>query len=485
MPPGSHRSSRKSTPTCTAPVSDFDLPLDIAATAFRQRVWDALRRIPYGETRSYSDIAEAVGSPRAVRAVASACATNPVALAIPCHRVVQKGGALAGYRWGLPRKAALLDDEAHHTGVNAGVVNTAPVVKADGAAVAAEPANVKRSRQSHPPPIWITPLEHADDLAILELPFKAPFDWPRLLRFFAGRATPGVEAVEDGAYRRAIDWAGDSGTLTVRLHPRKRCIVASIEGPAGRHAEALAAPIARMFDLHADPKNIGAHFAADPWLAPLIEAAPGLRVPGAWSGFELVVRAIVGQQVSVKAATTIIGRLVQRAGQRIEDHPHEHTAWRFPTPAALAAVGSGADRHAGQARSGIAGLGAAVASGAVPLDSHAAADTVDTDALRAALLALPGIGPWTVEYVAMRAWRDADAWPAWDLVLMQSICRPRPITVRPTQQRSRTDAWRPWRAYAAMHLVERSGGPRGRGARRLAQAALAGRARIAREALAA
>ncbi|MGF6769647.1 AraC family transcriptional regulator of adaptative response/methylated-DNA-[protein]-cysteine methyltransferase [Paraburkholderia sp. GAS199] len=93
---------------------DFDLPLDIAATAFRQRVWDALRRIPYGETRSYSEIAEAVGSPRAVRAVATACATNPVALAIPCHRVVQKGGALAGYRWGLPRKAALLDNEAQH-----------------------------------------------------------------------------------------------------------------------------------------------------------------------------------------------------------------------------------------------------------------------------------------------------------------------------------------------------------------------------------
>ncbi|MFT4063295.1 bifunctional DNA-binding transcriptional regulator/O6-methylguanine-DNA methyltransferase Ada [Paraburkholderia sp.] len=101
---------------------DFDLPLDIASTAFRQRVWDALRRIPYGETRSYSQIAEAVGSPRAVRAVASACATNPVALAIPCHRVVQKGGALAGYRWGLPRKAALLDNEAQH----AGGVSTGP-----------------------------------------------------------------------------------------------------------------------------------------------------------------------------------------------------------------------------------------------------------------------------------------------------------------------------------------------------------------------
>lgn len=91
----------------------FDLPLDIAATAFQQRVWEALRRIPYGETRSYSQIAEAVGSPRAVRAVANACASNPVALAIPCHRVVHKDGALTGYRWGTARKAVLLDTEAH------------------------------------------------------------------------------------------------------------------------------------------------------------------------------------------------------------------------------------------------------------------------------------------------------------------------------------------------------------------------------------
>jgi len=299
------------------------------------------------------------------------------------------------------------------------------------------------------------------DLATLELPFKAPFDWPRILRFFAGRATPGVEAVEDGAYRRAIDWAGDSGTLSVRPHPRKRCIVATLEGAASRHADTLAAPIARMFDLRADPEAIAAHFATDPWLAPLVEAAPGLRVPGAWSGFELVVRAIVGQQVSVKAATTIIGRLVQRAGQRIDGHPHEGTAWRFPTPAALAAADMAQIGMPGKRVAALQGFAAAVASGAVPLDSNA----VDTAALRAALLALPGIGPWTVEYVAMRAWRDADAWPASDLVLMQSIAARDPMLQRPTQQRVRTDTWRPWRAYAAMHLwnevADRAGAARG------------------------
>ena len=135
----------------------FDLPLDIATTAFRQRVWDALRRIPYGQTRSYSEIAEAVGSPRAVRAVASACASNPVALAIPCHRVVQKGGALAGYRWGLPRKAALLDAEAQH----AGVESKADLDMNDAAAnVAGKPAVSARGRQT-PTAISSTKPDHA------------------------------------------------------------------------------------------------------------------------------------------------------------------------------------------------------------------------------------------------------------------------------------------------------------------------------------
>jgi DNA-3-methyladenine glycosylase II len=225
------------------------------------------------------------------------------------------------------------------------------------------------------------------------------------------------------------------------------------------HASALAAPLARMFDTQADPAAIAAHFADDPWLAPLVAAAPGLRVPGAWSGFELVVRAIVGQQVSVKAATTIIGRLVQRVGQRIESHPHEHTAWRFPTPAALAAADLGGIGMPGKRVAALQGFADAVASGAVAIERRghgepaASADTAaDLAAMRAALLALPGIGPWTVEYVAMRAWRDANAWPATDLVLMQAIAARDPALARATQQRARSDAWQPWRAYAAMHL---------------------------------
>jgi DNA-3-methyladenine glycosylase II len=301
--------------------------------------------------------------------------------------------------------------------------------------------------------------------ATFELPFKAPYDWPRVLRFFAGRATPGVEAVEDGTYRRAIEWRGASGTLSVCRDPRKRCLAVTVEGDAGRHADAIAPYVATMFDVAADPAAIGAHLARDPWLAPLVEATPGLRVPGAWSAFELAVRAIVGQQVSVKAATTLIGRLVVRAGARIDDHPHAATAWRFPTPAALADadlsnIGMPAKRVAA-----LQGVARAVASGAVPIEHVRGGGATALVAQRESLLALPGIGPWTVEYIAMRAWRDADAWPATDLVLMQSIVARDAALARPAAQKARTNDWRPWRAYAAMHLwneiADRASGARG------------------------
>jgi DNA-3-methyladenine glycosylase II len=302
--------------------------------------------------------------------------------------------------------------------------------------------------------------------ATLELPFRVPYDWPRMLRFLAGRATPGVEAVEEGAWLRAIDFNGASGTLAVRRHARKRCLVAQIDGPVSEHAAALAVPLARVFDIHSDPTAIRAGLGDDPWLGPLVAAAPGLRVPGAWSGFELVIRAIVGQQVSVKAATTIVGRLVERVGKPIEGHPHARTAWRFPNPADLAAADLTGIGMPGKRIAALQGFAAAVASGEVAIERQETAAASGTlDAMRAALLALPGIGPWTVEYVAMRAWRDADAWPATDLVLMQTIAARDPALVRATQQRARTDAWRPWRAYAAMHLwneiADRAGAARG------------------------
>ena len=239
-------------------------------------------------------------------------------------------------------------------------------------------------------------------------------------------------------------------------------LVATVEGAVARHVdEAFAVRVATMFDLGADPAAIGDELARDPWFAPLVEAAPGLRVPGAWSGFELAVRAIVGQQVSVKAATTIVGRLVERAGERVVQEDDGAPAWRFPTPDALAACDLDKIGMPGKRVAALTGVARAVAAGDVPVDREHA----DLATLRSAWLDLPGIGPWTVEYIAMRAWRDPDAWPASDLVLMQSIAARDPALDRLATQKHRTEGWRPWRAYAALHLwnevADRAGGARG------------------------
>ncbi|MFK4441947.1 DNA-3-methyladenine glycosylase II [Caballeronia udeis] len=295
----------------------------------------------------------------------------------------------------------------------------------------------------------------------IQLPYVEPYDWPRVLRFFAGRATLGVEAVEDGSYRRAIEWLGDSGTLSVTRHASKPCLVATLEGAASRQAKPIGEHLTRMFDLQADAPAIAAHLGRDPWFAPLTRAVPGLRVPGAWSGFELVVRAIVGQQVSVKAASTIVGRLVERAGTPLTDHPHPGTAWRFPTPAALAEVDLEKIGMPGKRVAALQGFAREVAAGSLPLDDPHA----DRAELRAALLAMPGIGPWTVEYVAMRALRDADAWPGTDLILMQALVARDPSMAKAAALRARAEAWRPYRAYAALHvwneIADRAGSARG------------------------
>jgi DNA-3-methyladenine glycosylase II len=283
---------------------------------------------------------------------------------------------------------------------------------------------------------------------VIELPFIRPFDWTRLCAFIGGRASAGVETVEGGVYRRAIEWRGDDGIVEVRPHERKHRLVVTVQGDVHRHADELAEPLSRMFDVGADPRAIGRSLARDPLLAPLVEAAPGLRVPGAWSGFELVVRTIVGQQVSVKGASTIMARIVQRAGRRIDGHAHEGTAWRFPTPAELAAADLGQIGMPGKRVETVQRFAQAVATGALPIDTPG----IDREQLKRDLLAMPGIGPWTVGYVAMRALRDPDAWPDADLVLMQAIARHEPSLTTSVQQRAFTDRWRPWRAYAAMHL---------------------------------
>jgi AraC family transcriptional regulator of adaptative response / DNA-3-methyladenine glycosylase II len=272
------------------------------------------------------------------------------------------------------------------------------------------------------------------------LRFRPPFQWRKLLEFLAPRATPGVELVDDNSYSRNILLNGQTGTLTVSLDPTGLALEASITFPEARLLFIIIERVRRMFDLAADPADMASHLKSDPLLMHRIAAAPGLRVPGCWDGFELAVRAILGQQVSLKGATTLAGRLVTAFGTPVgKDSRLTHN---FPTPKVLA--------NADVARIGlpqkradtIRALSRAVCDGRVSLQS---VENIDQFHMR--LRAIPGIGDWTTQYIAMRALGEPDAFPVGDLGLLRgaSLNTPKALS-------ERAEAWRPWRAYAAMYL---------------------------------
>jgi len=256
----------------------------------------------------------------------------------------------------------------------------------------------------------------------LRLAARPPFDAGAVLDWLSARAVPGLEEVVDGSYRRHVA-VGDR-TGTVRVSPTHGGVLAGVDLPPGTNLGTVVAGVRRLFDLDADPQAVDAHLGADPVLAPLVAAHPGIRVPAWWSGFEAAVRAVVGQQVSVAAARTVAGRIVAAHG----------IDGAFPTPehlldAPLEALGMNGQR-AGTVRR----LADAVLAGAVVLDG-----SVDQDELVRSLLGLRGVGTWTAQYVALRM-GEPDAFPADDLHLRRLLGDADP------------DRWRPWRAYAATHL---------------------------------
>jgi AraC family transcriptional regulator, regulatory protein of adaptative response / DNA-3-methyladenine glycosylase II len=229
---------------------------------------------------------------------------------------------------------------------------------------------------------------------------------------------PGLEVVEAERCRRVLD---DGGLVAV----------APARGGVRASGRIEPATVRRVLDLDHDPTALATALGNDPVLGPRLARAPGIRVPGAWSGFELAVRAILGQQVSVAGARRTAAKLVQELGEPAWA-PEPGLTHRFPVPEAVAAGPlPGMPRTRERA---LRALAEAVAGG-LRLDPPA--DPVET---RAALLELPGVGPWTAEYIAMRALRDPDAWPGGDLWLRRAAAGADP------------DAWRPWRAYAAMLL---------------------------------
>lgn len=283
--------------------------------------------------------------------------------------------------------------------------------------------------------------------AVVLLPYRAPWSWQQFHDHFALRALAGVERLGADHYARSFALDGVRGWFRVQPRTQEDALELRCSASANACLPALTARVRRMFDLDAEPQRIAAHLAGDPQLGPLVARNPGLRLPTAFDPFEQAVRAIVGQQVTVKAAVTITGRLVARLGEPLADASAEGVERLFPTAAALAAADLAGIGMPGKRVQTLQHFAAQVASGALSLRL----DEGGSHALIERLCALPGIGPWTAEYIALRAFGDADAFPASDLGLLKA-----PLWgdagIDAKRLKARAEAWRPWRAYAAAHL---------------------------------
>lgn len=290
----------------------------------------------------------------------------------------------------------------------------------------------------------------------VRLACRQPFDWDRFLRFLGPRLVPGVEAIEDGRYLRTIAGDGSPDVVEVAPHEQPGYLLLTMHDVDTARIFGIVERARAAFDLDAPVAEIARTLGRDPLLEPLVEKSPGVRVPGAWDGFELAVRAVLGQQVSVKAATTLAGRIVRRYGEPLGDAAVGSglVTHRFPTPGRLARArfnDLGIVRSRAQT---LRRLAAATASG--DLDFDAAADPAD---MGKRLRSIKGIGAWTAEYVAMRALKHPDAFPDSDLGLLKSLEPGRRAT--PLELAERAERWRPWRAYAAMLLWSRAAGSGG------------------------
>lgn len=295
-----------------------------------------------------------------------------------------------------------------------------------------------------------------DGAVTLRLPARAPFDWDALADYFAARAIDGLERAEPLRIARLVETEAGPGLVDLKPLPGS-AVQATLHLPALSALPGLVARIRRVLDLSADPESIGAHLSGDPLLAPLVAARPGLRVPGAWDGFELAVRAVTGQQVTLKAATALAARVCDLWGRRVALPAAQALGLDrlFPDAATMARADLSALPMPGARRATLQALARAVAD-----DPGLLAPAADLDTAIARLTALPGIGPWTAHYIALRALREPDALPAADAGLMQAIARlggERPDARAIT---ARAEAWRPWRAYGVLHLWASLGDPR-------------------------
>jgi AraC family transcriptional regulator of adaptative response / DNA-3-methyladenine glycosylase II len=290
----------------------------------------------------------------------------------------------------------------------------------------------------------------ADDGVTLRLRYRAPYDWDSILGFLKARAIPEVEVVEHGHYYRTVEIDGFAGTIDVSHQPERQSICVKIRFPNVRSLPAIVARVRRLFDIGADIETIDAHLANDPLLAPLIAHRPGLRAPGGWDGFELAIRAVLGQQISVAAARRLAGQIVALHGKPLPKAcvGHPGLSRIFPIAGRLAKVKSiGLGMPAARLATLKAVAEAAVADNNLFRQVGSIEEAIDR------LKGIRGIGEWTAQYIALRAIREMDAFPATDIGLLRgATLLDKTATFTSALLLDRAESWRPWRAYAAQHL---------------------------------
>ena len=284
------------------------------------------------------------------------------------------------------------------------------------------------------------------DALHFELSYRPPYDWDAVSGFLAARAIAGVESVEEGVYRRAVRIESDGkplrGWIEIEPSKKKAALRVAVSASLAKAVPPVLSRVKALMDLSCNPVEVARA------LGKLAEQRPGLRVPGAFDGFEVAVRAIVGQQVSVAAARTVAGRLAAAFGDPVET-PFASVSRIFPTAERVARLPYGQIARLGMpgARAKtIIGIARAIADGKLDLMPNAG-----IDATLEKLRALPGIGEWTAQYLAMRALAWPDAFPHTDLGVMRALGEKNPRRVLELGE-----AWRPWRAYAVIHLWHQS-----------------------------
>jgi AraC family transcriptional regulator, regulatory protein of adaptative response / DNA-3-methyladenine glycosylase II len=293
---------------------------------------------------------------------------------------------------------------------------------------------------------------NAGRTSTLRLSYRPPYDWEEILKFLGARMIRDVEFVTADSYARTVRLGKRTGWVKVTHAPEKRWLVVEFTHTLAPVLPALLGRLRNLFDLMARPDLIAAHLMKDKLLKKSVTKNPGLRVPGAFDGFEMAIRAILGQQITVKAATTIAGRFAEAFGERIRT-PFPELTRLSPLAARVAKASVGDIAKLGIVRTrsaSILALARAFQAGSLRLDAG-----TSPEADIAQLTALPGIGQWTAHYIAMRASRWPDAFPKEDIAVRNSLGR-----VSAKQAEEISQAWRPWRSYAVMHLWKN---PRNRG----------------------